>query len=102
MSITNVETSITRNFTSNEEGYYTISSLPNGTYRLNVTKEGFKVVNQSDVVLNEGQALRLDFALEVGGAQETVEVTGTAPALEKEDATVSTVIPNEKIVDLPS
>lgn len=102
VTVTNVETGITRDVVSNEEGYYTISSLPNGSYRLSVARDGFKSVNRSDLTLNEGQVLRLDFALEIGGAQETVEVTGSsALALEKETPTVSTVIPNEKIVDLP-
>lgn len=101
VNITNVDTGIARNSTTNEEGYYTVSLLPRGNYQVAINREGFKGLTKSGITLDEGQTQRLDFALEVGLVSENVEVTGTAPLLERDTTAVSTVIPNQKIVDLP-
>jgi hypothetical protein len=47
------------------------------------------------------QTARLDFQLQVGAVTQAVEVTGGAPLLNTEDATIGTVIENQRIVDLP-
>ncbi|MBL8223133.1 MAG: TonB-dependent receptor, partial [Bryobacterales bacterium] len=57
---------------------------------------------RSGLTLDEGQTLRLDLMLEVGQVSERVEVSGAAPLLETEGATVSTVVPNQKILDMPT
>lgn len=101
VTVTNADTGIARNATTNEEGYYTVPLLTGGSYQVAVSKEGFKQLTRPGVTLDEGQTQRLDFALEVGAVAEIVEVTGAAALLERETTTVSTVIPNEKIVDLP-
>ena len=53
------------------------------------------------IELQVQQTARIDFELKVGGVNQTVEVSGGAPLLTTEDATVGTVIENRRIVDLP-
>src|SRR5260370_12955137 len=43
----------------------------------------------------------MDFKLKVGSGTTTLEVTGGAPLLTTENATVGTVIDNQRIVELP-
>src|SRR5215208_8004169 len=70
VQITDVETNISRDLTTDEEGMYEAAALKTGTYRVTVTVAGFttKVIN---VVLTSSDPVRADAALEVGGAAET-------------------------------
>src|SRR5260370_36322717 len=43
----------------------------------------------------------IDFQLKVGSVTTTLEVTGGSPLLTTENATVGTVIDNQRIVELP-
>jgi hypothetical protein len=101
VTLTNVGTNATRNATSNEAGIYAFPSLPPGTYRLRVEKQGFKTSTTADVVVQVQQAVRLDIEMSVGQVSETVEVSATAALLTTENATVGTVIENKRIVELP-
>ena len=71
-----------------------------GTYTVKAELQGFKTV-QNTVELHVEQTLRLDFTLEIGTLSETAEVTGVAPLITTENATVGTVIENRRIVELP-
>ena len=101
VTVTHLDTGVVRKVTTNGEGYYTVTLLPQGNYRVGVQAEGFRSAARPDIVLDEGRSMRLDFALEVGQVAETVEVKGGAALLETEHAALSTVVTNEKIVDLP-
>ena len=48
-----------------------------------------------------GQAARVELVLSVGGLSTEVQVTAETPLLNTESATLSEVITNEQIVDLP-
>ncbi len=101
VEVTNVETGTYWQTTSNDSGYYTISLLPPGNYRLAVRMAGFKSINRSGVILDVAQLARIDFTLEVGGVTETVEITATAPLLESQSASLGQVVDTRTINDLP-
>lgn len=101
VSVTHVDTGVVRKTITNAEGYYTVSLLPQGNYRVGVQAAGFQSQARSGIVLDEGGSMRLDFMLEVGQLAETVEVKGSAQLLETERATLSTVVTNEKVKELP-
>ncbi len=62
--------------------------------------QGFKTV-QNPVELHVEQTVRVNFTMEIGALSETAEVTGVAPLITTENATVGTVIENRRIVELP-
>lgn len=101
VSVTNTETGIERAATTNNEGYFTVPLLPRGIYRVSASKTGFKAIARPGLSLDEGQILRLDLTLEPGEVQEAIEIAGTAPLLENSTPTMSTVISNQKITQLP-
>lgn len=101
VTITNLDTGIERATTTNNDGYFTVPSLPRGNYKVTVAKTGFKSLARPSLNLDEGQVLRLDLTLELGEVKEAVEVTGAAPLLESATPTMSTVIGNQKITQLP-
>src|SRR4029453_12300417 len=81
-------------------GVYSFPAMQPGTYTIKAELQGFKTV-QNTVELHVEQTLRMDFTLEIGTLSETAEVTGVAPLITTENATVGTVIENRRIVELP-
>ena len=99
--ITNNETGVQRNTASNEEGYYAVPLLQPGKYRVNAQKEGFKPLSRDGVVLQVGDKITLNLAMELGSSSETVTVTTEVPLLRTEDAQQGLVIDNRRIMELP-
>ena len=99
--VQSVETGATRAVSSNQQGEYSASALLPGRYNISVKADGFKTMDQNGVVLEVDQRARLDFALAIGGATETITVEGNAPLLNVTDASVSTVIGHHFVENLP-
>jgi len=74
VQITNVNTGARWQTMTNDSGNYSISLLPPSTYRLTVSRSGFKTLTRGDFDLVVSQVARLDFTLEVGAISETVQV----------------------------
>lgn len=77
---------------TNDTGLYRIAQLPVGTYAVKVEKSGFALASYPPFVLTLNQVARVDVAMRVGQASETVEVTGAAPVLATDTTQVDTVI----------
>ncbi|MEJ7608775.1 MAG: carboxypeptidase-like regulatory domain-containing protein [Bryobacteraceae bacterium] len=101
VTVTNVDTQLTREAISNENGFYIAPLLPPGRYRVRVVKESFKPVVQENIALEVNQTARLDFSLELGAVTESVLVEATAPLVESETSSVGQVIETKQIEDLP-
>src|SRR5438034_1192986 len=101
IAVTNVDTGSRLQAQSNTEGYFTVSRLDPGRYRVEVKASGFKVAVRSGIALQVEQVARLDFTLEVGAVNEKVEVAGMAPLVESETSSVGQVITNKSIVEIP-
>jgi len=86
---------------TNNEGVYVLPDLPPGPYRIQVSKVGFKTIIRPDIILNVQDALSINFTLPVGAAMETVTVTGGAPLINIENASVSTVVDRQFAENLP-
>ena len=93
----NFETSVE----SNEQGFYQFTALQPGTYTVAVEKSGFRQLKQTGVVLNVNQPLRLDLTLQLGQVTQSVEVSSTAPLVDTRSGTVSGLVDDRRIVDLP-
>ncbi|HEV3484605.1 MAG TPA: carboxypeptidase-like regulatory domain-containing protein, partial [Vicinamibacterales bacterium] len=98
---TNQATSVDYTGIANEAGNYTITSLPLGMYVVRAELSGFKTAATKPIQFEANQIVRLDFRLELGSLQETVEVSGEAPVLQTESATVGEVISGTTLQALP-
>lgn len=96
----NTETKITRTATSNESGDYVLQQLPVGDYTVTADKSGFRK-EAKKVHLEIGASARLDFALAVGTVSQEVTVQDVGEAAEPTRTTVSEVIDQQKIENLP-
>jgi hypothetical protein len=101
VTVLGVDTGLRRQMASNQEGYYAVPLLPRGNYRISVRKSGFRPITHAGLSLDEGQSLRLDFTLQVGPVTESVSVFDSVPLVNTTGASVSTVIPSQRIRDLP-
>ena len=99
--VQSVDTSATRVVSSNGQGEYSIPALLPGPYNITVDANGFKTLHRNGIVVEVDQRARLDFALTVGSNTETITVEGNAPLLNSSDASVSTVIGNQFVENLP-
>src|SRR4030081_106943 len=86
---------------TNSDGIYSVSNLPPGTYRVQVSKAGFKTIVKPDIILNVLDARAINFDLPVGAASETVTVEGGASMVDTESAAVSTVVAREFADNIP-
>jgi hypothetical protein len=86
---------------TNDDGIYIVPNLPPGPYRLQVTKRGFKTLIKPDIVLNIQDALSINFTLPVGAAFEIVTVEGGASMINTTDGSVSTVVDQTFVKNMP-
>jgi hypothetical protein len=93
-------TNAVREVQSNEAGAFSFPALPPGSYTVKAELQGFQTGTRT-AELHVEQTLRVDFNLAIGTLSETTEVTGVAPLITTENATVGTVIENRRIVELP-
>ncbi len=101
VELTNVGTDVKSSVRTNAEGTYNFFALPAGTYRVEVTKEGFSALRRDGMALRVGDRLSLDLDLKIGDVSQAVEVTAAAPLLQSNRGTASFVVEQKKIVTLP-
>jgi hypothetical protein len=101
VTVTNIATGITRTTVSNETGVYRVQSLDPGRYRVAADLQGFRKAARNEVILSTGATAGINFTLQPGGVEETIEVTGSTPDIQTERAEVSSIVEQKKISDLP-
>ena len=97
----NTATGVARATTADTAGLFVISALQPGEYAVIVESPGFKREVRSGVILQVDQQARLDFTLQIGSANEAINVTEAAAITETETASTGEVIDNRKVVELP-
>src|SRR5882724_2799197 len=101
VTVTNLDTGLTKTTASDRTGTYTFQLLPVGRYSLRVESKGFKTVEQSPIPLATNEVAGLNFTLEVGAASERVQVVAEVPVINTETSETSTLISTKAVVDLP-
>ena len=100
--LTNQSTNISAETISNEDGYYTFSSVRPARYKITVNQTGFGAEVRNDLELNVGRTTRQDFRLNVGSAEVVVDVTSEQQTLlQRDDATIGNIVDNRRISTLP-
>jgi hypothetical protein len=83
------------------DGRYQSAPLQLGDYRVDATLQGFKSASRTGVTLTLDETARVDFTLEVGALTEVVQVNEAARPIESTSATLSKLVDNRRIAELP-
>jgi hypothetical protein len=97
----NTNTNAQYDATSDTTGVFNLPNLPPGIYRLEVDKSGFKRLVKPDVILHVQDVLNVHFEMQVGPTSETIWVESSTPLVYTESATVSTLVDNRFVENLP-
>jgi hypothetical protein len=100
ITCTQADTGVTREATSNSEGYYVIPSLAPAKYLVTVRMSGFSD-ERDEVTLLADQTLTINLKLRLGGTTETVTVTGAELQVDTATSTLKQVIEQKRLVELP-
>ena len=97
----NVDTGFTRVAVTEGDGRYRLAGLPIGPYELRAELPGFQTAAVPDLTITIGLELQQNLKLALGSIQETITVTGQAPAIETTQAAVTALVSKEQIAMLP-
>src|SRR3954447_6473023 len=101
VTIADPATGQSRDETTNAQGYYVVPSLKPAPYDVSVSASGFGVATQKGVTLLADQTATVNIALALGKTAETVLVTAEPPQVNTTTATMSEVVEQRRVVDLP-
>jgi len=96
VTVRNAGSNEERKTTTNESGFFSVTSLLAGTYTVTVEREGFEKWRATDIVLNSSDTRSLNISMKVGTTTETVEVTGTATELAPIDSGEKSALISQK------
>jgi hypothetical protein len=83
------------------DGSFLLPNLPVGPYRFETTAPGFSNYQQTGIVLRVGEDLLVNVRLQLGNVPQQVEVAGSATDVQTVTASLSEVIDQKRIVELP-
>lgn len=95
------QTGLIRTTLSGSTGNFSLPNLPVGPYTLQVTYQGFQTYNQTGIVLQVDDNAKIEVVLKLGTVTETEEVHADAVMVKTDETAVSSVIDQQRIVDLP-
>lgn len=91
----------TRTLHTNKAGAYSAPFLNPGSYRVYVQAQSFSTAASEPLVLTVGQTLVFNVTLRVGGPQQEVTVNAGTSVLNTTDASVSTVVDQKFVENMP-
>jgi hypothetical protein len=96
-----LDTGVTRSATTDDGGNFRILALPLGRQEVKAEKTGFKAAVRQGVNLEVGQEGIVNLRLEVGDFVQQVVVREAVPLVNSTAATVSGVVGEREVKDLP-
>ncbi len=100
--VTNQATGMFRETISGEDGSFIASGLVPGTYQVTAELQGFKKFERKELRLEVGKTTSVDVAMQVGGLEETVNVTAESPIVDLTSKEIGGNITSDTLVKLPS
>ena len=99
--VTNTATHVSREATTDSNGYYQVLSLSIGSYTVSANHKGFSAITTSANTLDINQSVRIDIKLQVGSTSESVTVETTATTVETINPSLGATVSSRPVQDLP-
>ncbi|MGO9898038.1 MAG: carboxypeptidase regulatory-like domain-containing protein [Bryobacteraceae bacterium] len=101
VTITETATNLSYVVTSSSAGEYVRPALKPGTYSVAAEAQGFRRVEQANVVVTAGDRIGVNLALAVGNVTESIEVSTQAALLQTENTTQGAALNAAEVNQLP-
>src|SRR5581483_6078150 len=97
----NMATNVDRSVLTDAQGEFVIQMLPPGQYRVRITASGLETTVRTNIRVEVGGCVQLEFLLGPERASQTVEVASSPQTVETVPSEVSSVIDERAISELP-
>jgi hypothetical protein len=101
VTATNDATGVARDTKTNDSGDYVFPEVPVGDYTFTFELTGFKKEVRRGVTLQLNQTLTFNMVMQIGQAQEVVDVTSEAPLVDTASTQLGAVVDDRSVSQLP-
>src|SRR5215469_9866071 len=101
VTVTSQGTGASRSVSTDDNGHYIVNLLPVSIYTVRVEFKGFQTVESKDLKLQVDEQRELNFTLTPASVSSTVEVVGSAVAVETANPSLGQVITSQEVSQLP-
>ncbi len=101
VKITALSTNTVYSAVTGSDGLYSFPSLSIGAYTLEVSAPGFQTYSQKGISLQVNEAAQVNVTLKVGAVSDKVEVEADVNMVQTQQNSISQVVDQERIVELP-
>jgi outer membrane receptor protein involved in Fe transport len=101
ITVTNVETGVSRAAATDAQGRYLVRQLALGEYEVKAELAGFQTSVRRGIQLTLGREAVVDVTVKVSEVVESVVVTGEAPLVESTNAMMSGLVDERQMRELP-
>jgi len=101
VAITNTQTQVRTEVTTNSSGFYSVPNLLPGSYSVSASAAGFKTVVRSGITLTVGAEVSIDMELPVGAVTESITVKGEVPDIEQTHSSLDYTVNSTTVRELP-
>jgi carboxypeptidase family protein/TonB-dependent receptor-like protein len=101
VTIRDMQTGISRETTTNSQGFYEFLTVKPSKYELTVEVKGFEKAVKRDISVVVGLESHLDVILTPGSVNETIEIKAEVPLIEPEKTNLSYSVDTQQIQNLP-
>ena len=99
--ITNVQTGVSQQLTTDSTGVYEAPFVPPGEYSVTFARDGFKTYVRNGIVLHV-ETIKVDAVLQVGSVSENITVTALQPLVQTETAERGLTVSTQVVADVPN
>ena len=100
ISVVNLQTAFERTAITDNDGFYLVTNLPPGSYRVRVEQPGFKTYAEDNIQLTSSDRVSINPVLRIGEVRETVTVSAAGEKVERDSGSVGQLIDGSQVVDL--
>ncbi|MBV9038485.1 MAG: carboxypeptidase regulatory-like domain-containing protein, partial [Acidobacteriaceae bacterium] len=102
VTLTEVNTGVSRNSETNTSGNYTFPDVPEGNYSVTVAAPGFRREVRQNITVAVNTSTRVDSQLQPGELSQQIEVTAAPPPLQTDRADTSVSLTVAQTANLPT
>lgn len=100
VTVTNIETNVSANVTTKDDGVYNFPLLQPGKYKVTATAANFTTALRENIQLNVDDRLTIDFQLTIGSTTQ-IDIVAEEELIERGNVTTGTIITEQQISELP-